>query len=49
MEEMQAEREKIEAEKAENAKMLEELRALKEQLESGQASVNAEETATETE
>ena len=49
MEEMQAEREKIEAEKLENAKMLEELRALKEQLESGQASVNAEETATETE
>lgn len=34
MEEMQAEKEKIEAEKAENAKMLEELRALKAQLES---------------
>ncbi len=49
MEEMQAEREKIEAEKLENAKMLEELRALKEQLEGGQASVEAEETATETE
>lgn len=32
MEEMQAERDKIEAEKAENAKMLEELRALKAQL-----------------
>lgn len=34
MEEMQSEREKIEAEKEENAKMLEELRALKAQLES---------------
>lgn len=33
MEEMQAERDQIEAEKAENAKMLEELRALKAQLE----------------
>ena len=37
MEEMQAERDKIEAEKIENAKMLEELRALKAQLESSQA------------
>ena len=37
MEEMQAERDKIEAEKLENAKMLEELRALKAQLEGGQA------------
>ena len=36
MEEMQAERDKIEAEKAENAKMLEELKALKAQLEKGQ-------------
>ena len=36
MEEMQAEKEKIEAEKAENAKMLEELRALKAQLEGQQ-------------
>lgn len=36
MEEMQAEKDKIEAEKAENAKMLEELRALKAQLESQQ-------------
>ena len=36
MEEMQAEREKIEAERLENAKMLEELRALKAQLESSQ-------------
>ena len=36
MEEMQAERDKIEAEKAENAKMLEELRALKAQLEGQQ-------------
>ena len=34
MEEMQAEKDKIEAEKAENAKMLEELKALKAQLES---------------
>lgn len=39
MQEMQAERDKIEAEKAENAKMLQELRALKAQLEGGQASV----------
>lgn len=36
MEEMQAEREKIRAEKEENAKMLEELRALKAQLEGDQ-------------
>jgi signal peptidase len=41
MEEMQAERDKIEAEKAENVKMLEELRALKAQLE-GQQPVAAE-------
>ncbi len=41
MEEMQAERDKIEAEKIENAKMLEELRALKAQLESGQQPVAA--------
>ena len=40
MEEMQAERDKIEAEKLENAKMLEELKALKAQLESGQAPVS---------
>ena len=39
MEEMQAERDKIEAEKIENAKMLEELKALKAQLESGQQPV----------
>lgn len=46
MEEMQAEKDKIEAEKAENAKMLEELRALKAQLEGGQVSVaTAEDTA----
>ena len=38
MEEMQAEKDKIEAEKAENAKMLEELRALKAQLEESKAS-----------
>ena len=43
MEEMQAEKDKIEAEKAENAKMLEELRALKEQLEGQQpVAVDAE-------
>lgn len=41
MEEMQAERDKIEAEKLENAKMLEELRAIKAQLE-GQQPVAAE-------
>lgn len=39
MDEMQAERDKIEAEKAENAKMLEELKALKAQLEGGQQPV----------
>lgn len=39
MDEMQAERDKIEAEKLENAKMLEELRALKAQLEGGQTPV----------
>lgn len=37
MDEMQAERDKIEAERLENAKMLEELKALKAQLEGGQA------------
>ena len=42
MEEMQAERNKIEAEKEENAKMLEELRALKAQLEGQQPVVVAE-------
>ena len=36
MEDMQAERDKLEAEKQENAKMLEELKALKAQLEGGQ-------------
>lgn len=41
MEEMQAEKDKIEAEKLENAKMLEELRALKAQLEGGQSPVAA--------
>ena len=45
MEEMQAERDKIEAEKLENAKMLEELKALKAQLESGQQPVAAAPTA----
>lgn len=52
MEEMQAEKEKIEAEKAENAKMLEELRALKAQLEGqkpdgAEAAPEASEEATE--
>ena len=45
MDEMQAERDKIEAERLENAKMLEELRALKAQLDGGQAPVTV--TATE--
>ncbi|MBR5314623.1 MAG: signal peptidase I [Clostridia bacterium] len=53
LEEMQAEREKIEAEKQENAKMLEELRALKAELESGRQTggeTSAEkENASETE
>ena len=49
MEEMQAERDKIEAEKMENAKMLEELKALKAQLESGQASPPSETAAAESE
>ena len=51
MDEMQAERDKIEAEKLENAKMLEELRALKAQFESNQqpvAVVAAEEPAFDT-
>ena len=50
MDEMQAERDKIEAEKAENAKMLEELRALKAQLESTKIPVAAvAESGTEAE
>ena len=44
MDEMQTEREKIEAEREENAKMLEELKKLKAQLESVQPSAPAEET-----
>ena len=52
MDEMQAERDKIEAEKAENAKMLEELKALKAQLEGGQQPVAVaaatEETVSDT-
>lgn len=49
MAEMQAERDKIEAERAENAKMLAELQALKEQLESGkQPAAVTTETATDT-
>lgn len=47
MAEMQAEKDKIEADKAENAKMLEELRALKAQLEAGQAATAAESNITE--
>ena len=46
MEEMQAEKDKIEAEKAENAKMLEELKALKAQLEGKQPDATVAETAT---
>ena len=52
MEEMQAERDKIEAEKLENARMLEELKALKAQLEGSQQPVAtappAEETVSDT-
>ncbi len=44
MDEMQAERERLEAEKAENAKMLEELRVLKAQLEGKVAEGNAEDS-----
>lgn len=47
MEEMQAERDKIEAERAESAKMLEELQALKAQLESRQAANAAAETVSQ--
>ena len=47
MEEMAAEKEKIEAEKEANAKMLEELRALKAQLEGQKAEAPAEEKAEE--
>ena len=46
MAEMQAEKEKIEAEKAENAKMLEELRSLKAQLEGQQSGTASAEPAT---
>ena len=46
MAEMQAEKEKIEAEKAENAKMLEELRSLKAQLEGQQSGTAPAEPAT---
>lgn len=46
LEEMQAEKDKIEAEKAENAKMLEELRALKAQLEA-QQTVEVAETVSQ--
>lgn len=43
LEELQAEKDQIEAEKAENAKMLEELKALKAQLESAQQSPTSSE------
>ena len=45
MEEMQAEKDKLEAEKLENAKMLDELRALKAQLEGQQPAAVGVETA----
>lgn len=48
MEEMQAEKEKIEAEKLENAKMLEELKALKAQLEAKQPVAVSAESKLET-
>ena len=47
MEQMQAERDKIAAEREENAKMLEELRALKAQLENQQAPVTTESASDE--
>lgn len=47
MEEMQAEKDKIEAERMENAKMLEELRALKAQLVGGQAFATPEQSESE--
>lgn len=47
MEEMQSERDKIEAEKMENAKMLEELKALKAQLEGNQTGATAAESKDE--
>ena len=47
MEEMQAERDQIAAEKQENARMLEELRALKAQLEGQQSAAAEEETAAD--
>ena len=46
MEEMRLEKEKIEAEKEENAKMLEELKALKEQIEGSSKAVAVAEEAT---
>ena len=49
MEEMQAERDKIEAEKLENAKVLEELKALKAQLEKKQGLDSNADTASDTE
>lgn len=49
MEQMQAEKDKLEAEKAENAKMLEELRALKAQLEAKSAEGETSEKTAEQE
>ena len=49
MEEMQAEKDKIEAEKAENAKMLEELRTLKAQLEGREPVAVATKTSSDAE
>ena len=49
MEEMQAERDKIEEERAANAKMLEELQALKEQLEGNQPVATVSEPTEPTE
>ena len=46
---MQIERNKIEAEKAENAKMLEELRALKAQLECQQPTAVVDKASSKTE
>lgn len=47
MDEMQAEKDKIEAERQENAKMLEELKALKAQLEGNTTFIEAEESISE--
>lgn len=49
MEEVQAERNKIEAERAENQKLMEELKALKAQMQTGQAAQQPVEDAAKTE